>query len=90
MDEQTPHSEQTSDQHEAKVDISNFILISMIGWGTYGRVYLSRKKGGKDDKMLYAIKVVNKEDIVRYPVAIEQIKNERKVRLSIAFYYSAL
>lgn len=65
--------------------MSHFDLIAMIGWGAYGKVYLSWKIGGRDDKVLYAIKVQKKRKIVEKSSSIRKAKSERNVSLNIAF-----
>lgn len=67
------------------VNVSHFDLITMIGHGGYGKVYLSRKIGGRDDKVLYAIKVQKKRKIVEKSSSIRKAKSERNVSLNIAF-----
>lgn len=66
------------------VNVSHFDLITMIGHGGYGKVYLSRKIGGRDDKVLYAMKVQEKKSLVARPSYIEQAKTERNVISNIA------
>lgn len=45
----------------------------------HGIVFLVRKKGGKDDGQLYAMKVLKKSAIVRNIKMVEYTKTEREV-----------
>lgn len=47
----------------------------------YGIVFLVRKKGGKDDGMLYAMKILKKSAIVQKVKTAEHTKTERQVRI---------
>ena len=50
-----------------------------LSWGAYGRVVLSRKKDTKD---MFAIKVMDKEAMVKLKVA-DFVMNERNILNSI-------
>jgi serine/threonine protein kinase len=41
-----------------------FEPLSLIGKGSFGEVYLVRKRDGKKDQQLYAMKVLQKEKIL--------------------------
>ena len=58
---------------------SDFEFLKLLGYGAYGRVFLSRKK---DDGKIYAIKVLDKKNIKRNK-QIELAKLERKILKSI-------
>ncbi|KAM3134690.1 hypothetical protein pb186bvf_013165 [Paramecium bursaria] len=57
------------------VSIEDFTLIKMLGKGAFGKVMLCEKK---DNKELYAIKSLRKEDIISRD-HIEYLKTERKI-----------
>ncbi|KAJ8895417.1 hypothetical protein PR048_000749 [Dryococelus australis] len=42
------------------VSIDKFVLIKSLGEGVFGKVYLARKQGGKDNGCYYALKQINK------------------------------
>lgn len=46
----------------------------------YGIVFLVRKKGGKDDGQLYAMKILKKSAIVQKVKTAEHTKTERQVK----------
>lgn len=52
------------------------------GTGTFGRVYLAKKKEPKEE--YYAIKVLKKAEIVRLK-QVEHINNERQVLSQVNF-----
>ena len=43
------------------IDMSHFSLIKVIGTGSYGKVMLAKKK---DNKIVYAIKILKKKDLI--------------------------
>ena len=51
----------------SKVSIDDFDIIKVIGRGTFGKVYLVKKKpsGGEDDGQVYAMKVLKKTQILQ-------------------------
>jgi cell cycle protein kinase DBF2 len=53
--------------------------LKTLSWGAYGRVVLSRKKDTKD---MFAIKVMDKEAMVKLKVA-DFVMNERNILNSI-------
>lgn len=55
----------------------------MLGSGAYGKVFLVRKKGGRDHGKLYAMKVLKKASIVLKAKTLEHTKTERHVLESI-------
>lgn len=62
-----------------RVDMSSFDLLKVLGTGAYGKVFLVRKRGGKDDGRLYAMKVLKKATIVQKKKTTEHTKTERQV-----------
>ena len=53
-----------------------FVLLYI---SAYGKVFLVRKLGGKDDQKLYAMKVLKKAAIVQKTKTTEHTKTERQV-----------
>lgn len=62
-----------------RVDMSSFELLKVLGTGAYGKVFLVRKRGGKDAGRLYAMKVLKKATIVQKKKTTEHTKTERQV-----------
>lgn len=65
--------------HEAKVGPEDFELLSVLGTGGYGKVFLVRKVCGTDRGSLYAMKVLKKAVIVRKRKVMEHTLTERSV-----------
>ncbi|XP_048488117.1 ribosomal protein S6 kinase alpha-5 [Plutella xylostella] len=63
----------------AKVDISHFDLLKVLGTGAYGKVFLVRKRCGADEGQLYAMKVLKKASIVQKLKTAEHTRTERQV-----------
>eukprot|EP01129_Flabellula_baltica_P016980 TRINITY_DN9273_c0_g1_i1.p1 TRINITY_DN9273_c0_g1~~TRINITY_DN9273_c0_g1_i1.p1 ORF type:complete len:445 (-),score=101.65 TRINITY_DN9273_c0_g1_i1:33-1367(-) len=64
-----------------KVGMEDFDKISVIGKGSFGKVYLVRKK---DDKAVYALKVLNKKTIAERD-EVEHTKSERDILTQVSF-----
>ena len=58
-----------------KLTEQDFEVIRVLGRGAFGKVILTQKK---DDKMLYAVKIMNKADLIERN-QIEQIKTEKDI-----------
>lgn len=58
-----------------RVNVNDFELVRVIGKGSFGKVTLVRKK---DDRQLYAMKVLSKPNIVKRK-QVEHTKTERRV-----------
>ncbi|XP_062503723.1 ribosomal protein S6 kinase alpha-5-like [Corticium candelabrum] len=64
---------------EGKVSLRDFDLLRVLGTGAYGKVFLVRKKTGKDCDRLFAMKVLKKATIVQKAKATEHTMTERQV-----------
>ncbi|XP_071162584.1 ribosomal protein S6 kinase alpha-5-like [Mytilus edulis] len=64
---------------QGKVAMADFELLKVLGTGAYGKVFLVRKIGGKDDNKLYAMKVLKKAAIVQKTKTTEHTRTERQV-----------
>ena len=62
-------------RHRCKVGVQDFEMIKMIGKGSFGEVMLVRKK---DTKTLYAMKILDKKNIIRRN-QVEHTITERRV-----------
>ncbi|KAF6215608.1 hypothetical protein GE061_010364 [Apolygus lucorum] len=76
-DEETPNRVNLTGS--GRVDMSCFDLLKVLGTGAYGKVFLVRKRGGKDAGRLYAMKVLKKATIVQKKKTTEHTKTERQV-----------
>uniref|UniRef100_A0A915PTR6 Ribosomal protein S6 kinase n=1 Tax=Setaria digitata TaxID=48799 RepID=A0A915PTR6_9BILA len=64
---------------EEKVSMENFILIRVLGKGAYGKVFLTRKVGGRDHGMIYAMKVLRKSRVITKAKTLQHTLSERHV-----------
>lgn len=62
-----------------RVDPEDFELLSVLGTGGYGKVFLVRKVSGSDVGSLYAMKVLKKATVVRKRKVMEHTLTERSV-----------
>ena len=74
-----------------KISINDFQLLKVIGRGSFGKVYLVRKK---DSGLPYAMKILKKDQLIKKNLLVktqaerdilEQIKNPYIVGLHYAF-----
>lgn len=65
-----------------KVGLRDFELISVLGKGAYGKVYLVKKSN-----VLYAMKVLKKASIVLHTHSHEQTRNERNILQELEFEF---
>jgi serine/threonine protein kinase len=63
---------------EVPVTIADFELLKVLGKGSFGKVFLVRKKGGEDEGATYAMKTLRKEILIRRN-QIEHTKSERAI-----------
>lgn len=66
----------------AKVGLWDFELISVLGKGAYGKVYLVKKSNAH-----YAMKVLKKASIVLHTLSHEQTRNEREILQELEFEF---
>ena len=58
-----------------KLSLDDFLLLNVIGKGSYGKVLLVRKK---DDQNIYAMKILKKKNMIKRK-QVEHINTERKI-----------
>ena len=58
-----------------KLSIYDFLMLNVIGQGSYGKVLLVRKK---DDENVYAMKILKKKNMIKRK-QVEHVKSERKI-----------
>jgi len=58
-----------------KLSIDDFLMLNVIGQGSYGKVLLVRKK---DDENVYAMKILKKKNMIKRK-QVEHVKSERKI-----------
>lgn len=63
------------DASNTKISLNDFTVLKVLGRGSFGKVLLAEKK---DNRVLYALKVLRKADIIAKE-QIEHLKNERMV-----------
>ncbi len=69
------NTEMIVSQSGQQVNESSFEILKVLGKGFFGNVFLAEKK---DDKKLYALKVISKIDVIKKKF-LENIKNEKKI-----------
>ncbi|XP_066911024.1 ribosomal protein S6 kinase alpha-5-like [Clytia hemisphaerica] len=65
--------------NHSKVSLEDFELMKVLGTGAYGKVFLVRRKTGKDSGKLFAMKVIKKSAIVSKAKTTEHTITERHV-----------
>lgn len=63
-----------------KMSHSDFDFRKLLGQGQYGRVYLAEKKSKSKEKTLYAVKVVNKDYIIKAGTLIKVRRRTNNIR----------
>ena len=74
----TPSKEQfeaTEDSNTRTVNLNNFDQLKTVGVGTFSRVMLVQPR---DEKRFYAMKVLNKQKLVRLK-SVPQAANEKRI-----------
>ncbi|CAG5134997.1 unnamed protein product, partial [Candidula unifasciata] len=64
---------------KGRVSMQDFELLKVLGTGAYGKVFLVRKIGGRDNGKLYALKQLKKASIVQKTKTTEHTRTERQV-----------
>lgn len=64
---------------ESSLTIDDFELIKLLGTGSYGKVYLCKKK---DTNQIFAIKTLKKKHLINKN-QVEHTISERKILVSI-------
>ncbi|XP_055879568.1 ribosomal protein S6 kinase alpha-5-like isoform X3 [Biomphalaria glabrata] len=62
-----------------RVTMEDFELLKVLGTGAYGKVFLVRKRTGRDAGKLYALKQLKKATIVQKTKTTEHTRTERQV-----------
>lgn len=65
-------------QSKGNVSKHDFEIVSVLGQGAYGKVFLVRKKSGHDAGMTYAMKTLKKLEIMRLK-QVENTMTERRI-----------
>lgn len=60
------------------MSVKDFDLLSVVGKGAYGKVFLAKKKGGKCNGKVYAMKVLKKCDVFKKK-QVEHTKSEQRI-----------
>ncbi|ETV99069.1 AGC protein kinase, variant [Aphanomyces invadans] len=60
------------------MSVADFDLLSVVGKGAYGKVFLARKKAGRNAGRIYAMKVLRKEDVFRKK-QVEHTMSEQRI-----------
>ncbi|CAI5707920.1 unnamed protein product [Peronospora farinosa] len=60
------------------MSVNDFDLLSVVGKGAYGKVFLAKKKQGKNAGRVYAMKVLRKQDVFKKK-QVEHTKSEQRI-----------
>lgn len=66
-------------ENHGKITLEDFELLKVLGTGAYGKVFLVRRKNGKDKEKLFAMKVLKKSAVVAKAKTTEHTITERHV-----------
>ncbi len=83
IEEDVKNTEVLLTQGEEKISQKSFNIITVLGKGYFGKVFLVSKKGTED---LYALKVINKLDIIKRNF-FQGLQNEKKILDSIKNHF---
>lgn len=60
------------------MSVNDFDLLSVVGKGAYGKVFLAKKKSGRNAGCVYAMKVLKKSDVFKKK-QVEHTKSEQRI-----------
>ncbi|EQC33387.1 AGC protein kinase [Saprolegnia diclina VS20] len=60
------------------MSVTDFDLLSVVGKGAYGKVFLAKKKAGRNAGRVYAMKVLRKDDVFKKQ-QVEHTKSEQRI-----------
>ncbi|KAF0734256.1 AGC protein kinase, variant [Aphanomyces euteiches] len=60
------------------MSVTDFDLLSVVGKGAYGKVFLAKKKAGRNAGRVYAMKVLRKDDVFKKK-QVEHTKSEQRI-----------
>ena len=60
------------------MSVKDFDLLSVVGKGAYGKVFLAKKKSGRNAGRVYAMKVLRKQDVFKKK-QVEHTKSEQRI-----------
>jgi serine/threonine protein kinase len=72
------HTARRSMVISTSMSVNDFDLLSVVGKGAYGKVFLAKKKGGRNSGRVYAMKVLRKQDVFRKK-QVEHTKSEQRI-----------
>jgi serine/threonine protein kinase len=71
---------------DAKVSIADFELLKLVGRGSFGKVFLAKKRTGADKGCVYAIKTLRK-DVLLKRGQLEHTRTERLILQAVHHPY---
>ncbi|TYZ60843.1 hypothetical protein PybrP1_000422 [[Pythium] brassicae (nom. inval.)] len=60
------------------MSVNDFDLLSVVGKGAYGKVFLAKKQAGRNAGRVYAMKVLRKQDVFKKK-QVEHTKSEQRI-----------
>jgi serine/threonine protein kinase len=60
------------------MSVNDFDLLSVVGKGAYGKVFLAKKQSGRNAGRVYAMKVLRKQDVFKKK-QVEHTKSEQRI-----------
>ncbi|KAG3103735.1 hypothetical protein PI125_g13803 [Phytophthora idaei] len=74
----TARSSRRSMVISTSMSVNDFDLLSVVGKGAYGKVFLAKKKHGRNAGRVYAMKVLRKQDVFKKK-QVEHTKSEQRI-----------